>query len=88
MAEIGRYETKGSRLSAEVFKKIVEALVTSVDFLINGNTEDKANAVLNDAEVIRYFKEVDNLPSDDKTALLRVIGGFLRDVKTKQAYAS
>jgi hypothetical protein len=26
--------------------------------------------------------------SDDKTALLRVIGGFLRDVKTKQAYAS
>jgi len=44
--------------------------------------------VLNDAEVIRYFKEVDNLPSDDKTALLRVIGGFLRDVKTKQAYAS
>ena len=69
-------------------KKVAEALDTTVDFLINGNTEDKANAVLNDAEVIRYFKEVDNLPSDDKTALLRVIGGFLRDVKTKQAYAS
>jgi hypothetical protein len=33
-------------------------------------------------------KEVDNLPADDKSALLRVIGGFLRDVKTKQAYAS
>ena len=87
-AQIGRYETKGSQPSAEVLKKIAEALDTSVDFLINGNTEDKANAVLNDAEVIRYFKEVDNLPSDDKTALLRVIGGFLRDVKTKQAYAS
>jgi hypothetical protein len=38
--------------------------------------------------IYRYFKEVDNLPSDDKTALLRVIGGFLRDVKTKQPYAS
>ena len=87
-AQIGRYETKGSQPSAEVLKKIAEALDTSVDFLINGNTEDKANAVLNDPEVIRYFKEVDNLPSDDKTALLRVIGGFLRDVKTKQAYAS
>ena len=52
-----------------------------------GNTEDKANASLKDAEVIRYFKEVDNLPQEDKSALLRVIGGFLRDVKTKQAYA-
>lgn len=40
------------------------------------------------AEVIRYFKEVDNLPAEDKSALLRVIGGFLRDVKTKKAYAS
>ncbi|MCC6286426.1 MAG: hypothetical protein IT249_00940 [Chitinophagaceae bacterium] len=33
-------------------------------------------------------KEVDNLPQEDKLALLRVIGGFLRDVKTKQTYAS
>jgi len=43
---------------------------------------------LKDTEVIRYFKEVDALPVEDKSALLRVIGGFLRDVKTKQAYAS
>ena len=71
-----------------MLKKIAEALDTTVDFLINGNTEDKAKASLNDAEVIRYFKEVDNLPVEDKSALLRVIGGFLRDVKTKQAYAS
>jgi hypothetical protein len=45
-------------------------------------------AVLLDAEVIRYFKEVDALPQKDKNALLRVIAGFIRDVKTKQAYAS
>jgi transcriptional regulator with XRE-family HTH domain len=80
--------TKGSQPPAEVLKKIADALDTSVDFLINGNTEDKAKAALNDAEVIRYFKEVDNLPNEDKSALLRVIGGFLRDVKAKQAYAS
>jgi hypothetical protein len=43
---------------------------------------------LNDAEVIRHFKEVDTLPAEDKSALFRVIAGFLRDVKTKQAYAS
>jgi transcriptional regulator with XRE-family HTH domain len=86
-AQIGRYETKGSQPPAEVLKKLAEALDSTVDFLINGNTEDKAKASLMDAEVIRYFKEVDNLPAEDKSALLRVIGGFLRDVKTKQAYA-
>jgi transcriptional regulator with XRE-family HTH domain len=87
-AQIGRYETKGAQPSAEVLKKIADALNTTVDFLVNGNTEDKAKASLHDAEVIRFFKEVDNLPTEDKSALLRVIGGFLRDVKTKQAYAS
>ncbi len=87
-AQIGRYETKGAQPPAEVLKKMADALDSTVDFLINGSTADKANASLNDAEVIRYFKEVDNLPNEDKSALLRVISGFIRDVKTKQAYAS
>jgi transcriptional regulator with XRE-family HTH domain len=87
-AQIGRYETKGSQPPAAVLKKIADALDTTVDFLINGNTEDKAKASLQDAEVIRYFKEVDTLPAEDKSALIRVIAGFIRDVKTKQAYAS
>ncbi len=87
-AQIGRYETKDSQPPAKVLKMIAEALDATVDFLLNGNTEDKAKASLKDAEVIRYFKEVDNLPVEDKSALLRVISGFLRDVKTKQAYAS
>ena len=67
---------------------MADALDSTVDYLINGSTADKANASLQDAEVIRYFKEVDTLPTEDKSALLRVISGFLRDVKTKQAYAS
>jgi transcriptional regulator with XRE-family HTH domain len=87
-AQIGRYETKGAQPQAEVLKKIAEALDSTVDFLVNGDNTDKAKASLQDAEVIRYFKEVDALPQEDKSALLRVIAGFIRDVKTKQAYAS
>jgi hypothetical protein len=34
------------------------------------------------------FWEDLTLPQEDKSALLRVIGGFIRDVKTKQAYTS
>jgi transcriptional regulator with XRE-family HTH domain len=87
-AQIGRYETKGAQPPAEVLKKIADALDSTVDFLVNGDNTDKARAALQDAEVIRYFKEVDALPQEDKSALLRVIAGFIRDVKTKQAYAS
>jgi transcriptional regulator with XRE-family HTH domain len=87
-AQIGRYETKDAQPPAQVLKKIADALDSTVDYLLNGNIEDKAKASLQDAEVIRYFKEVDALPQEDKSALLRVIAGFIRDVKTKQAYTS
>lgn len=85
-AQIGRYETKGAQPPAEVIKKIAEALDTSVDYLIFGSSADKASAALHDAEVIRYFKEIEALPHEDKDALLRVIAAFIRDVKTKQTY--
>ncbi len=85
---IGKYERGEAVPSIDAAKKIADALDTNVDFLVNGSTSDKANASLLDAEVIRYFKEVDTLPTEEKSALLRVIGGFIRDVKAKQAYAS
>jgi transcriptional regulator with XRE-family HTH domain len=87
-AQIGRYETKGAQPPAEVLKKIASALDSTVDYLVNGDNDDKAKNFLNDAEVIRYFKEVDALPVEDKSALIRVIAGFIRDTKTKAAYAS
>lgn len=79
-SQIGRYETKDAQTPAQVSKKIAEALDSTVDYLLNGNYEDEAKASLHDAEVTRYFKEVDTLPAEDKSALLRVISGFLRDV--------
>lgn len=87
-AQIGRYETKGAQPPAEVIKKIAAALDTTVDYLLSGTAEDRAKDSFNDAEVIRYFKEVDALPTDDKAALMRVISGFIRDVRTKQAYTA
>ena len=85
-AQIGRYETKGAQPPAEVLNKLAEALNTSVDFLLNGNAEEKAKAALTDTELLRHFKEVDNLPEQDKNTLIRVIGAYLRDFKTRQAY--
>lgn len=86
-AQIGRYETKDAQPPAEVIKKLADALDTSVDYLLFGSTADKASAALQDAEVIRYFKEIELMPAEDKAALLKVIAAFIRDNKAKQAYA-
>lgn len=87
-AQIGRYETKGTQPPAEVLGALATALDTTVDYLLSGSADDKAKDNLSDADLIRYFKEMDALPQEDKAALLRVVSAFLRDVKTRQAYAS
>ena len=85
-AQIGRYETKEAQPPAVVLNKMANALDTSVDYLINGNTGEKAQASLKDAEVIKYFKDIDQLPDQEKNTLLKVISAYLRDFKARETY--
>ena len=39
--QVGRYETGKSRPSSEILQKLAEALDTTTDFLMNGNTNEK-----------------------------------------------
>lgn len=85
-AQIGRYETKGVQPPAEVLNKIADELNTSIDYLINGESSEKAINSLKTTEVLNHFKEVESLPEKDKNIILNVIGAFVRDYKTRQAY--
>ena len=87
-AQIGRYETKGVQPSAEILKKMADALDTSIDYIINGTTDEKAKANLKDAELIRYFKNIEVLPDTEKTTVLKFIGAYIRDFNARQAYSS
>jgi len=87
-SQINRYENRGVQPPADVLNKLASVLDTSIDFLINGTIDEKAKASLKDAELIKYFKEVDVLPTDEKSIVLRLIGAYVRDFKAKQAYAS
>ena len=42
---------------------------------------------LNDAKLLNYFKEVDQLPDAEQHVILKVITAYLRDFRTQQAYA-
>ena len=42
---------------------------------------------LNDAKLLNYFKEVDQLPDAEQHVILKVITAYLRDFRTEQTYA-
>ena len=65
---------------------MAETLDTTVDFLINGATDEKAKASLKDAKLINYFKEVEALPEIEKNVILKVVNALIRDYKTRINY--
>jgi transcriptional regulator with XRE-family HTH domain len=83
-AQIGRYETKGSQPPAEVLNKLAETLDTTVDYLINGDTNEKAKSTLKDAELLQQFKAVEQLNDDDRSVIKKVIGAFIIQSKLRQ----
>lgn len=83
-----RYENKGVQPPADILNKLADIFSTSVDFLINGNTEEKAKAALKNNTLLQQFKEVENLPEDEQSTVIKFLGAYIRDFKAKQAYAS
>lgn len=81
-----RYESKGVQPPADILNKLSDVFNTSVDYLINGNSDEKAIASLKKSEVLQRFKEVETLPEREQSVLLEIIGAYIRDFKTKQAY--
>jgi homoserine kinase len=68
--------------------KMAEELGVSMDYLLHGSTDDKASSTLSHAEVIQQYKEVDQLPAEERNTVIKVVSALLRDYKTRQAYAS
>ena len=83
-AQIGRYETKGAQPSAEVLKKIADALDTTTDFLMYGDKNEKAMSSLNDAELLQQFKAVNSMNKGDKLVIRKLIDAFITKGKLKQ----
>lgn len=81
---ISKYEKDLVIPSATTLKKIADALKVTTDYLL-GNEE--AN-VVKDIALMQQFKEIDNMPEEEKGALMKVINAYIRDFKTKSSYAS
>jgi transcriptional regulator with XRE-family HTH domain len=84
--QMSRYEIKGVQPPADVLKKIADALDTTADYIISGSSDEKIKSSLKDAELIKQFKEMEQLPDEEKNVLLKIVSAYIRDFKAKQAY--
>lgn len=81
-AVIGRYERDEVKPSIEVAARIAQVLGISLDYLV-GNTD-----LLLDADVIRKIQDMQKLDDQDRKSLFNILDAYLRDAKTRKAYAS
>jgi transcriptional regulator with XRE-family HTH domain len=75
--QVGRYEIKGVQPPAEILKKMADTLETTVDFIINGASDEKAKASLKDAELLNQFKAVESMPDKDKVVIKSLIDAYI-----------
>jgi transcriptional regulator with XRE-family HTH domain len=86
--QMARYEIKNIYPPADVLKNLADIFGTTIDFLVMGDNESKAQASLKDTELINQFKKIAVLPDEEKSLVLKMITAYIRDFNTQQAYAS
>lgn len=87
LPQIVRYETKDVQPPADVLNRLAEVFGVSIDYIVNGNTSEKAQQTLKDAEIIKEFQKIEILPEEEKKTIIKVISALVRDYQTKQAYS-
>jgi transcriptional regulator with XRE-family HTH domain len=84
--QLTRYESKNVQPPADVLQRLADIFDVSIDYLVNGGKSDKAQQTLKDAELIQKFKQLDQLPEEEKKSILKVISALIRDFNARQAY--
>lgn len=79
---IGRYERDEMKPSIEVAAKMAELLDVSLDYLV-GKTD-----VLLDNKIMNRIIEIQKLSAEEQKTVFSFLDAFLRDNKTRKAYAA
>ncbi len=78
---IGKYERDEVKPSIEVASKVADALEVSVDFLLGKTTTEI------DKKTMKRLMDIQKLTEKDRDHVLEMVDAFIRDRKTKTAYA-
>ena len=80
---IGKYERGKAIPSVDAAKKIADAFGVSLDFLVGEGLNSSF-----DKKTVQRLQEIQDLDEKTKNTLLNVIDTFIRDAKTRKAYAA
>lgn len=80
---VGKYERGDATPSIEVAKKIADAFEVSLDYLVG----EGMNASF-DKKTLQRLQDLELLDAEKKKTLFDLIDTYIRDAKTRQAYAS
>jgi transcriptional regulator with XRE-family HTH domain len=87
LTQLQRYENKGVQPPADILKRIADIFNTSIDFLVYGNSEQKAQQAIKDNELLAQFKAVEEMDSKDKSTIKDIIDAFIKRSKLKNIAA-
>ncbi|GAB3018928.1 hypothetical protein GCM10027051_24990 [Niabella terrae] len=79
--QVSRYERGETKPNAEAMTKLAKALDTTVDFLLNGTADDMVKDAGLEKELIRRFKEVQDLGTEDKKTVLSLMDAYIAKTK-------
>lgn len=82
--QIGRYETDKSSPSSDVLQRLATALDTTTDYLMKGTEDEAVAAQLTDKELLKQFKQVEQLSPEDKNLIKTFIDAFLTKRQIQQ----
>jgi ribosome-binding protein aMBF1 (putative translation factor) len=82
-AIIGRYERGDMKPSIEIAAKIAQALEVSLDYLVGITSEQ-----LKDQTMLRRLDDLRQLDEDKQRTLFDLMDTYIRDYKTRKAFAS
>ena len=78
---IGKYERNDNLPSVEVAFKLADTFGVSVDYLLG-----KGQHATYSNETIKRLEDIENLDTETKSILFKIIDTFLRDSKARAAY--
>lgn len=82
---IGRYERGEMTPSVEVAKKLANAFLVTMDYLV----DDTGNvAEIKDKAILERLLEIEKLEQEEKKTIVHVIDSLLRDAKARKTYAA
>lgn len=79
---ISKYEKDSVMPSIEIAKKIADAFGVTLDYLVGEGQNSKL-----DKKNLKRLHDIETLDAEDRKHLYEIIDAYLRDRKTKKAYA-